>query len=251
MRAKDLKEGLYLLRRKLLLEGDVVETERWQGKTDHPEFLEIIHADLVCPMEETGSDASELLNANQPWASEHFAERVGGEPCNPPPSHIHWLKDTEKYLMEEAFSHSYPERMWQNNGERAKAGIFKKGIRFNIGNLNDAVSLLKKEPTTRQCYIPIWFPEDIIAANLGERVPCTFGWHFMLRNKKLHCAYHMRSCDVMRHLHNDLYFANRLCIWLIKEARLEAVPGDIHFSSTSLHCFTVDKYSLNQMVDKG
>ena len=228
MRAKDLKEGLYLLRRKLLLEGDVVETERWQGKTDHPEFLEIIHADLVCPMEETGSDASELLNANQPWASEHFAERVGGEPCNPPPSHIHWLKDTEKYLMEEAFSHSYPERMWQNNGERAKAGIFKKGIRFNIGNLNDAVSLLKKEPTTRQCYIPIWFPEDIIAANLGERVPCTFGWHFMLRNKKLHCAYHMRSCDVMRHLHNDLYFANRLCIWLIKEARLEAVPGDIH-----------------------
>ena len=251
MRAKDLKEGLYLLRRKLLLEGDVVETERWQGKTDHPEFLEIIHADLVCPMEETGSDASELLNANQPWASEHFAERVGGEPCNPPPSHVHWLKDTEKYLMEEAFSHSYPERMWQNNGERAKAGIFKKGIRFNIGNLNDAVSLLKKEPTTRQCYIPIWFPEDIIAANLGERVPCTFGWHFMLRNKKLHCAYHMRSCDVMRHLHNDLYFANRLCIWLIKEARLEAVPGDIHFSSTSLHCFTVDKYSLNQMVDKG
>lgn len=250
MRAKDLKEGLHLLRKKLLEEGDVVETERWQGGTDHPEFLEIIHADLVCPMEQMSSDASELLGANQPWADIHFKERVGGIPCNPPPSHSMWLKDTEKYLMDEAFSHSYPERMWQNNGERAAAGIYKQGIRFNIGNLNDAVELLKKEPTTRQCYIPIWFPEDIVAANLGERVPCTFGWHFMLRKGKLHCSYHMRSCDVMRHLHNDLYFANRLCLWLIKEARLEAVPGDIHFSSTSLHCFTVDKYSLNQLVIK-
>jgi thymidylate synthase len=251
MKAKDLKEGLYLLRKKLLEEGDVVETERWQGAKDHPEFLEIIHADLVAPMESFDYFASDLLNATQPWADEHFAERVGGIPCNPPPSHIHWLKDTDKYLMEEAFSHSYPERMWQNNGARAKVGIYEKGIRFNIGNLNDAVSLIKKEPTTRQCYIPIWFPEDIIAACLGERVPCTFGWHFMLRQGKLHCAYHMRSCDVMRHLHNDLYFANRLCLWLIEQANLDAVPGDIHFSATSLHCFVVDKYSLNQMVSNG
>ena len=86
MRAKDLKEGLHLLRKKLLEEGDVVETERWQGGTDHPEFLEIIHADLVCPMEQMSSDASELLGANQPWADIHFKERVGGIPCNPPPS---------------------------------------------------------------------------------------------------------------------------------------------------------------------
>ena len=175
------------------------ETERWQGGTDHPAFLEILHADMMCPMSETVEEANDLLGAVQPWADEHFEERVGGIPCNPPPSHVHWLKDTDKYLMDEAFSHSYPERMWQDTEQM--------GVRFNIANLNTAVELLKKEPTTRQCYIPIWFPEDGTAALAGERVPCTFGWHFMLRENELHCAYHMRSCDVMRHLHNDLYFS--------------------------------------------
>jgi len=247
---KDLKTGLHILRKALLEHGYVTETERWQGATEHPAFIEILHADIQAEMYNNALQASEGLQASQPWADIHFSERVDGIPCNPPPSHSMWLKDTDKYLMDEAFSHSYPERMWQNNGERAKAGILNKGIRFNIGNLNDAVSLLKKEPTTRQCYIPIWFPEDIVAANLGERVPCTFGWHFMLRHGKLHCSYHMRSCDVMRHLHNDLYFANRLCMWLIEEAELDAVPGTLHFSATSLHCFEVDKYGLEQLVNK-
>jgi|TARA_Y100000310_G_scaffold71645_1_gene67536 thymidylate synthase len=248
MRAKDLKEGLYLLRKKLLEQGYEIETERWQGDVNHPSFLEILHADLVVPMAVTADESSDLLEAQQPWADEHFEERVGGIPCNPPPSHVHWLKDTDKYLMDEAFSHSYPERMWQNNGDKAERGILTQGIRFNIANLNTAVELLKKEPTTRQCYIPIWFPEDLTAAYMGERVPCTFGWHFMLRGEKLHCSYHMRSCDVMRHLHNDLYFANRLAIWLIKEAELiGTIPGTLHFSSTSLHCFMIDKYSLDKL----
>ena len=141
--------------------------------------------------------------------------------------------------MDEAFSHSYPERMWQDTEQM--------GVRFNIADLNTAVELLKKEPTTRQCYIPIWFPEDGTAALAGERVPCTFGWHFMLRENELHCAYHMRSCDVMRHLHNDLYFANRLALWLIREAELDVEPGIMNFSASSLHCFVVDKYGLEQI----
>ena len=238
---KDLKTGLHILRKALLEHGYEIETERWQGATEHPAFLEILHADMQAQMYDNAEEASEGLNASQPWADEHFEERVGGIPHNPPPSHVHWLKDTDKYLMDEAFSHSYPERMWQSTKDT--------GIRFNIANLNTAVELLSKEPTTRQCYIPIWFPEDLTAASQGERVPCTFGWHFMLRHGKLHCAYHMRSCDVMRHLHNDLYFANRLCLWLIQEAELDAVPGTMHFSASSLHCFVVDKYSLNQMVN--
>ena len=53
----------------------------------------------------------------------------------------------------------------------------------------------------------------------------------------------------MRHLHNDLYFANRLAIWLIEQTGLDATPGSLHFSATSLHCFVVDRYSLNQLVN--
>ena len=237
---KDLKTGLHILRKALLEHGYEIETERWQGATEHPAFLEILHADMQAQMYDNAEEASTELKASQPWADLHFKERVGGIPCNPPPSHVHWLKDTDKYLMDEAFSHSYPERMWQDRN-------IQKGIRFNIANLNTAVELLSKEPTTRQCYIPIWFPEDLTAASQGERVPCTFGWHFMLRHGKLHCAYHMRSCDVMRHLHNDLYFANALCLWLIEKTGLDAVPGTMHFSASSLHCFVVDKYGLEQI----
>jgi thymidylate synthase len=94
----------------------------------------------------------------------------------------------------------------------------------------------------------MWFPEDIVAANQGERVPCSFGWHFMERGDELHCSYHMRSCDVVRHLHNDLYFANRLGLWLIQEAGLNCKMGYLHFSSTSLHCFNNDRYTLGRLI---
>jgi len=235
----DLETGLRGLRKALSEKGYVIKTERWQGGTDHPEFLEILHADLLCPMSKNAQEASDLLNATQPWADTHFDERVSGIPYNPPPSHVMWLKDTDKYLMDKEFSHSYPERMWCDNTT--------DGIRFKWGNLDTAVELLKKENTTRQCYVPMWFPEDLTAALQGERVPCTFGWHFMLRHGYLHCSYHMRSCDVVRHLHNDLYFANRLALWLIEKAELDAVPGMLHFSATSLHCFELDRYTLDNL----
>ena len=210
----------------------------WQGKDEPPVFWEILHGNLLCKMETSIINASIKCNADQPWASEHFDERVSGIPYNPPPSHVRWNTGTEDYLVEEKFSHTYPERMWQDP---------VLGIRYDIANLNTAVKLLKKEPTTRQCYIPIWFPEDLTASLQGERVPCTFGWHFMLRGKELHCSYHMRSCDVVRHLHNDLFFANALCIWLIENAELDAVPGYLHFSSSSLHCFKNDLYTLEKL----
>jgi len=185
--------------------------------------------------------ASDELEASQPWADVHFRERVGGEPLNPPPSHTMWLKDTEKYMSganDTAFSHSYPERMWAPSVD---------GIRFKTGNLGDAVELLKKDSTTRQCYVPMWFPEDIVAANAGERVPCSFGWHFLERGGQLHCSYHMRSCDVVRHLHNDLYFANRLTMWMIEQSGMDVKPGYLHFSSTSLHCFANDRFALRRL----
>ena len=240
IRQRNLKAGLKGLRKTLLYQGYEIKTDSWQGTDDPPVFLEILHANLIAPMYLDKKQASEELGAAQPWADVHFEERTGGEPLNPPPSHTMWLKDTDKYLSEgKAFSHSYPERMWAPS---------TSGIRFNTGNLGDAVQLLISDPTTRQCYVPMWFPEDLVAANMGERVPCSFGWHFMLRDDELHCSYHMRSCDVVRHLHNDLYFANCLVMWMIEQANLDAKPGYLHFSSTSLHCFANDRFALEQLI---
>jgi hypothetical protein len=239
---RNIAEGLLKLREVLYRQGYNIQTQRWQGTEEPPVFLEILHASMKAKMYSNASLASLQLGATQPWADVHFDERVSGEPLNPPPSHTMWLKDTDKYMgkkEQKAFSHSYPERLWAPSMD---------GIRFKTGNLHDAVEFLKSDPTTRQCYVPMWFPEDITAALEGERVPCSFGWHFMLRDHQLHCAYHMRSCDVVRHLHNDLYFANRLTMWMIDQADLDAEPGYLHFSSTSLHCFENDRFALKQLI---
>jgi len=197
---------------------------------------------MVAPMYDDAEIASTDLNATQPWADDHFEERVSGIPHNPPPSHTYWLKDTEKYFKEseEKFSHTYPERMWSRDID---------GIRYKSADLQDAVDFLRKEPDTRQCYVPMWWPEDMNAALQGERVPCSLGWHFILRDEQLHCAYHMRSCDVVRHLHNDLYFANQLTQYMILESGIKAVPGYLHFSSTSLHCFSNDRFALERLIE--
>ena len=99
----NLKQGLHNLRKDLLDNGYEIETERWQGGTDHPGFLEILHADMQAQMYDSQSTASEELNASQPWADIHFQERVGGEPLNPPPSHSMWLKDTDNILWMKLF----------------------------------------------------------------------------------------------------------------------------------------------------
>jgi hypothetical protein len=88
--------------------------------------------------------------------------------------------------------------------------------RYPYGDLDDVVSLLAREPYTRQSYLPVWFPEDTGAVP-GERVPCTLGYHFILRRGQLHCFYPMRSCDLLRHFRNDVYMAVRLTQWILEE----------------------------------
>ena len=71
-----LKEGLLTLRNKLNDEGYETVTKNWQGSTDHPAFLEILHANFIGDMYEDPEVASLELEATQPWANVHFSERV-------------------------------------------------------------------------------------------------------------------------------------------------------------------------------
>lgn len=198
-----------------------------------------------------------------PWADEHFAERVGGEPLNPPPSHVNWPyhgSDKERHLdNNEIFSHTYPERFWPKranpsgimqfpNGRKAEINT---GIRFAYGDLDDVVNQLVKNPYTRQAYLPVWFPEDTGAT--AYRVPCTLGYHFMAdSNLRLHMWYYLRACDFVRHFHNDVYFAARLLQWVCKRAAHQSAydtstdtvagftPGNLNMTISSLHAFEGD-----------
>jgi len=236
----NLTDAIKQARQSLLSWGKEVATERWQDVKDPPAFLEMLNLHLTADMAQDPLEASNLTSAWQPWASVHFAERVSGVPHNPPPSTALWLPGNEKHTSDGKFSHTYPERM-------ASSGLHT-GIRFEVGDLSHAVQLLKQEPMTRQCYIPIWFPEDLVAATKGERVPCTFGWHFIIRDSKMYCFYAMRSCDAYRHFHNDLYFANMLALWLRDQTGLDVEMGTLTFHAVSFHIFMNDKYGFERSI---
>jgi thymidylate synthase len=224
-----LDKAIKNLRSELYNFGEKVTTANWQGMENPPEFLEILNASFEAQMPETLEEITMQCRPFLPWAEEHFAERVSGLPLNPPPSHARWLKDTDKSLKDGKFSHTYPERMHQN--------LFR------------VVELLKKDPYTRQAYLPIWDLEKDNSLSLNnERVPCTLGWHWILRNGQLHCYYPMRSCDALRHFHNDIYFASRLTLWLIEQTGIDAKPGLLTFHAVSFHCFTNDHYTLGRFV---
>lgn len=227
------------MRKKVFEEGYEITTQKWQGTDNPPTMLECLHVKESLVMYKTLPDAVEGFNPSLPWADKHFDERVSGKPLNPPPSHSIWAKGTDNYMDGGVFSHSYPERLWSKG--------LHKGIRYDIADLNTLIDILKKEPDTRQAYLPMFFPEDLSASLEGERVPCTLGWHFIVRKGRMDCFYPMRSCDVARHLHNDLYLANRLVLWIIEQTELDVRPGVLHFHATSLHAFKQDKL----LWDKG
>ncbi len=221
------------LRDKLVNNGSILRTTRWQGTKEPLPMVELLHISEKVQMLDNPKELSDAVNAKQPWANIHFKERVGGKPMNPDPSHVMWASTTSDYMSDDTvFSHTYSERMWSKD--------LHTGIRFEIADLNTLVDVLKNEPDTRQAYLPMFFPEDLTASLQGERVPCSLGWHFIIRNDRMDCMYPMRSCDAMRHLHNDLYFANKLVLWVIEKTKLNVKPGVLHFIATSLHCFEQD-----------
>jgi len=124
------------------------------------------------------------------------------------------------------------------------------GIRYKYGNLNDVVDLLKREPYTRQAFLPIWHPEDTGAIH-GERVPCTLGYHFIRRENYFHVFYYIRSCDYIRHFRDDIYLCVRKLYWILEQLKnnknwKEVLPGTYNMFITSLHVFKNEKEILKQ-----
>ena len=229
-----------------------VKTETWQGlstaKRPELETIEQLFVSFSVPIPNTALERLQKdIHPDLPWADDHFAERVSGIPHNPPPSEAWWPHAASNHPFKDSsglFSHTYPERMWPKGAglthSRIDEGYINSGIRFNYGDLNDLVELLRTQPLTRQAYLPIFFPEDT-GAHHGQRIPCTLGYHFIRRNDKLHVVYYIRSCDFYRHFRNDIYFTCRLLLWVLEQTQWQGItPGNFIMHITSLHLFVND-----------
>lgn len=246
---------IYARLRSGMLEGSRrVHPDHWQGRDvsreSAAEMAELLNVTIVgYPQQELALFAHDI-NPNLPWADEHFAERVSGEPLNPPPSWVRWpwAGSADSFREGEQFNHTYPERYWPRyaGGNSPPANY---GIRGIYGDLNGVVELLKKDPLTRQAYLPIFFPEDTGIGD-GGRKPCTLGYHFIMRDDQLHCYYPMRSCDLYRHFRDDVYLTVRLMRWVAEKVDLNWSLGSLTMHMTSLHSFVGDMLQLQRERDE-
>lgn len=239
--------------------GQEVEVGEWQSQDvrDKPEFIsrELRHEVFKLNVEDTMEDLQRDVKPNLPWAEDHFRERVSGQPMNPPPSEAWWpyrVRQNEDHKAGEIFSHTYPERIWPKYANKEEYFTPHRGIRYEFGDLDELITLLVKNPLTRQAYLPIWFPEDT-GATSGQRVPCTLGYQFLIRNGRCDIVYYIRSCDLLRHFTDDVYMACRLLQWVVGKLlahRVDVMPGWLVMYISSLHVFRGDYPRLEYMMDK-
>jgi len=227
-------------------EVHVGEWQAIQGDIPQADTIEIEDVTVTLLLPTSVEQWQEEIKPNLPWAEEHFTERVSGIPYNPPPSHVRWpyaQKSNEQHIQDEKFSHTYPERFWPKwvprpGMHQAVYLTANMGLRYPLGDLEDVVRLLRERPGTRQAFLPVWFPEDT-GATEGQRVPCTLGYHFLIRDGRLKIVYYIRSCDFYRHFRDDVYMAGRLAQWMAE--RLDIEPSRLVMHISSLHIFSVER----------
>ena len=247
-------------------QSHLVVTEKWQAQEVNATMCEFLHYQFRMALT-AGTDIDEwqkLIEANYPWAEDHFKERVCGWPLNPGIEWSNWPwanKADESRSKNGMFNHNYMERFWPKFADAYHPTTTPQefedwmtdvgqeplmGLRHEYGDLGEMIQMLAEEPSTRQAYLPIWFPEDTSYANKGRK-PCTLGYHFILRNGRLDITYHIRSCDFYRHFDDDVYMAVRLAIHVLQSCRLinpnvwnHVQLGELVMNITSLHMFLSD-----------
>jgi hypothetical protein len=247
------------IKEEMLNESQIVKTETWQAiPADKPELAthELLFRIFKVPLRTERLDYYRGdIKPFLPWADDHFMERVGGEPLNPG---VQWAKwrhgvSADRFRDKDTgqFSHTYMERIWPQfagelGGEVTRTTDMPNfGVRYRLGDLNDVVELMLREPNTRAAYLPIYFPEDTGVVH-RQRTPCSIGYHFIQRRGYLHMTYYLRSCDAENHLRDDLYLAVRLQLWMLDKLRerdnrwLAVKLGSLVTLIDSLHLFAND-----------
>jgi len=240
-----------------LLNATSVDVGEWHAQSTEgnpllvTKELQDVILEIAVPRQMT--EAQDVFRPNLPWAEAHFQERLDPDCPNPPPSHElwPWAHATHQKGEQGEFSHTYPERYWPkfaNVGETRPNGrqvfVPHNGIRYEYGDLGDLVAMLRRNGNTRQAYLPVWFPEDTGATH-GERVPCSLGYHFLIREGRLSCRYYLRSCDFVRHFRDDVYLTARLMQWLTEQLPGVTV-GRLNMYISSLHIMSGDEFKLKR-----
>jgi thymidylate synthase len=126
------------------------------------------------------------------------------------------------------FSYTYSERYWEHN------------------QLATVIDTLKGDPGTRQAVLMVWDSnKDMVASKIGggNRIPCSIGYQFLIRNDRLYCIYQMRSNDFLGHHVIDLWCTAELMKWMVGKLHStypKLKVGSLIYQAGSLHAFNWD-----------
>ena len=179
------------LKRELKEMGVEVRLNRMQDKDvkDDPDYYTMELRGYSYAILDT-KDKDYLLEAfgkDKKWAEEEFAERISGLELNPGEAWKFRENVWSEFLHDGKLAYTYSERI----GDQVKKLIEE----------------FKVNPTTRQAYLSIWDPNIDVDKIGKERVPCSLGYHFMIRDGKMECRYMIRSNDLMEHWSYDVWLA--------------------------------------------
>lgn len=168
------------------------------------------------------------LNPVLPWAQGEWVERVQGIEFNPVNPGAAWTTRTDEHIKWFEFL--------EIDGEALPTGVSLKNTspkgpsRFAY-NYSERLAVnqqvwriireLRKNPTSRQLYIAMWDPHTDPHRLGHNRVPCSIGWHFLLRDHHINMTYTMRSCDLITHWDNDVWLAVKLQMYIAQGANIE------------------------------
>lgn len=240
-----------------LLETEPENFGKWQSldvsqSTAHATY-ELLNVALWYDMPNSKGGAQEYIKPDLPWAERHFQERIGGKAINPGVEHANWPYHEGAIKLHQhggKYDHNYMERFWPtdlHDGFSIFPTKYWHGYRFPVGDLDDVITQLIADKGTRQAYLPIFFPEDT-GATKGQRVPCTLGYHFIVREDQLHMQYNLRSCEIYRHFTNDIYMAVRLAQHVGSSIGVTDM-GRLTVNIVSFHGFVGDAEKIERFTD--
>lgn len=115
----------------------------------------------------------------------------------------------------------------------ADAGTETGGVGGSVDQLDQVRRELVEDPDTRRAIIELWNPAR---DHRGHRdVPCTLGYHFLLREGRLEMHTRMRSQDLWLGFCYDIFAATVL--HELMAGWVGAELGDYHHHVTSLHLY--------------
>jgi thymidylate synthase len=193
------------------------------------------------------ADSKLVPEVSQPWAEAEFEERIqprrdfSSDACCKCPIWGREEESPENCLIAINPGKAYQLRpeVWEeflHNGRFAYT--YNERLQFK-DQLRKIIDHIKVDPDSRQLWLSIWNP-SIDVDNIGgsQRVPCSLGYGFQVRNGKLNLHYVMRSADFATHFKNDVYLAMRMMEYVSQQTGYPV--GDFVHTIFSLHIYLKD-----------